>query len=348
MSDHGHSHSHGSEDCEGQLLDDYNQALHIGSIFIILVASFLGTAIPIVSNFIKILNIPKYIIVLGKCMGVGVILAAALIHMLLPANASLSSPCLPETFTESYEAWAFMFCVTGAIAMQLIDFLVLQYIQHRTVEKRATHPDPESPTPIDCGKLDESTDTYELQTVEVHKHGGHGHSHGGFILTNSELKTVEAYMLEFGVTVHSVFVGLAIGVADDTSLRALLVALCFHQFFEGLALGARINDAKASRLQQFILSMIFSISAPIGIAIGVGVSSTLNTNGVSFLFVQGIFDAICAGILLYIGFSMLLKDFPEDMNLHCKEKKHEQLRKAGMFAALWVGSGLMAYIGRYL
>ena len=59
-------------------------------------------------------------------------------------------------------------------------------------------------------------------------------------------------------------------------------------------------------------------------------------------------DGICAGILLYIGFSLLLKDFPEDMEKYCAGKKHERAMRIAMFVALWLGAGLMAYIGKYL
>ena len=40
--------------------------------------------------------------------------------------------------------------------------------------------------------------------------------------------------------------GLALGVAGDDDVDALLVALCFHQFFEGIALSSRVVDARFS------------------------------------------------------------------------------------------------------
>ena len=93
---------------------------------------------------------------------------------------------------------------------------------------------------------------------------------------------------------------------------------------------------------------MFSVAAPIGIAIGIGIVSSLYPNGETFLLVQGTFDGWCAGILLYIGYYLLLKDFPEDMEHHCLGKKHETWMRLGMFFALWVGAGLMAFLGNYL
>jgi zinc transporter 1/2/3 len=63
---------------------------------------------------------------------------------------------------------------------------------------------------------------------------------------------------------------------------------------------------------------------------------------------QGTFDAVCGGILLYIGFILLLKDFPEDTKRFCEKRPDDLLRRAGLFSALWVGAGVMAFIGRYL
>ena len=76
--------------------------------------------------------------------------------------------------------------------------------------------------------------------LHVHAHGGHSHTAlhhdvsgaspllGGSLATRARF-VVAAILLEFGVGVHSVFIGLAVGVLSDSNLSALLVALCFHQ-----------------------------------------------------------------------------------------------------------------------
>lgn len=43
--------------------------------------------------------------------------------------------------------------------------------------------------------------------------------------------------------VHSVIIGIALGVDEDESkIKALVVALSFHQFFEGMGLGGCISQ----------------------------------------------------------------------------------------------------------
>jgi len=46
-------------------------------------------------------------------------------------------------------------------------------------------------------------------------------------------------VLETGIAFHSVLIGIALGVSNSPcTIRPLLAALTFHQFFEGVALGS--------------------------------------------------------------------------------------------------------------
>ena len=157
------------------------------------------------------------------------------------------------------------------------------------------------------------------------------------------------YMIEFGITVHSVFIGIAAGVIGTDDLKGLVVALVFHQFFEGVALGSRLADVEiVSLAQEYALITTFTVAAPVGLALGMGMSAAMNTAGPTFLLVQGTFDGVCAGLLLFLGFSLLLRDFEDDLKRFCGGKPHEGAMRAGMFAALWIGAGTMAFIGRWL
>ena len=131
--------------------------------------------------------------------------------------------------------------------------------------------------------------------------------------------------------------------------QGLLIALCFHQFFEGIALGSRLADAHLpSTWHELALTFVFAIAAPVGLGVGVAVTAGLNPNGATFLLVQGIFDSVCAGMLLYLAFSLLFHDFTLDMKRHCGGKKQEWVLQVGMFAAMWTGAGIMAFIGKYM
>lgn len=320
-----------TSECNTDFVSKYNQGYHIGAIFVILVASVLGSGFPVVSFHVPIFKVHPFLIILGKCVGIGVVLACALIHMLLPGSESLTSPCVPWEFNTNYGAYAYLFAMIAGLLMQFLDYHVVMYVKSRLNKKK-----------ISC----------EENANEEAPKGQSGHSHEAMhamALNKEHLRSVEAYMLEFAVSVHSVFIGMTLGIADDSALNVLLAALVFHQFFEGVALGSRIADAKFdTHIQEIVLISIFSISAPIGMAIGVITRQTANLNGESFLLVQGIFDSFCGGILLYIGYSLLLKDFPEDMETHCRGKKKEHFMRYGMFVSVWIGAGVMAFIGKYL
>lgn len=47
-------------------------------------------------------------------------------------------------------------------------------------------------------------------------------------------------LLEMGILFHSVFIGMALSVTGGSGFIVLLIAIVFHQTFEGLALGSRI------------------------------------------------------------------------------------------------------------
>ena len=68
-----------------------------------------------------------------------------------------------------------------------------------------------------------------------------------------------------------------------------------------------------------------------------------------FALFQGIFDGVCAGILLYLGFALLMTDFTEDMRQFTEGgAKGHGWRRYAMYLSLWAGAGCMAAIGRYL
>ena len=116
------------------------------------------------------------------------------------------------------------------------------------------------------------------------------------------------FILEFGVVFHSVFVGLTLAVAGD-EFKTLYVVLVFHQTFEGLGLGSRLAAVpwpKDKRWTPYILAVGYGLSTPISIAIGLGVRNTYAPGSQTALIVNGVFDSISAGILIYTGLVELM------------------------------------------
>ena len=212
----------------------------------------------------------------------------------------------------------------------------------------------------DCVVIESGHGGNELVHMHSHRHtdvhthslAKDGHTHGvdddghmhSLLLGNTE-RTVAAYILEFGLTSHSVIIGITVGVASRSDLTTLIPALCFHQFFEGFALGARLAEVGFSIWNELSLMLIYSLSCPIGIAIGVGITSSYNQNGDTANLVEGSFDAISAGIILYVGFvQMLAVEFQKDY----KAASNDYRKQIALWCGMYFGAGVMAFIGRYL
>ncbi|KAG5471861.1 hypothetical protein GH5_01723 [Leishmania sp. Ghana 2012 LV757] len=197
-----------------------------------------------------------------------------------------------------------------------------------------------------------------MPSPEQHDHRGESVSHGHQHLTAAPpsnmgtiRRVISALCMEFGVTLHSVFVGLTVGLTTDGELKPLIVALVFHQLFEGMAMGSRLAEAEFKGNLEIILALVFSFSAPVGMAaaaIAVSVSpSTMSGSG--FTTLVAVLDTFCGGILLYLAFTLLLGDFVADVKHYCAEgQKYRTVKKIILFAAVWAGMGLMALVGNWL
>jgi zinc transporter 1/2/3 len=161
------------------------------------------------------------------------------------------------------------------------------------------------------------------------------------------ISVIELVAAEIAFSVHSVIIGITTGLAYDAQFKTLLIALSFHQFFEGLALGARLFAAKFRGLYDLSFLAVFSFAAPVGMAIGLGLlhRGSLNSNGLTFLMTQGTLDGVTSGLLLHIAATKMVVDFQRD----CTVAGRESLTKVlGLYVAVSAGAGCMAYLGRYL
>lgn len=152
------------------------------------------------------------------------------------------------------------------------------------------------------------------------------------------------FILEFGVIFHSIFVGLTLAVAGDEFIT-LYIVLVFHQTFEGLGLGARLAEVpwpKSKRWTPYLLGLGYGISTPIAIAIGLGVRETFSPESATTLIVNGVFDSISAGILIYTG---LVELMAHEFMFSPYMQKGPVSRTLYAFALMMTGAGLMALLG---
>ncbi|KAH9800013.1 putative beta-1,3-galactosyltransferase 12 [Citrus sinensis] len=142
-----------------------------------------------------------------------------------------------------------------------------------------------------------------------HGHGQRlGHSHG--FSDGDE----ESGVLELGIVSHSIIIGISLGVSHSPcTIRPLIAALSFHQFFEGFALG--------------------------GISIGTAVASVYNPNSPGALIVEGILDSISAGILVYMALVDLIAADFLSKRMSCNFRL-----QVVSYLMLFLGAGLMSLL----
>ncbi|XP_059278044.1 fe(2+) transport protein 1-like [Lycium ferocissimum] len=118
-------------------------------------------------------------------------------------------------------------------------------------------------------------------------------------------------VLELGIIVHSVVIGLSMGASDNPcTIRPLVAAICFHQLFEGMGLGGCILQAEYGMKMKAILVFFFSLTTPFGIALGIGLSNVYSENSPTALIVVGLLNACSGGLLNYMALvDLLAADF---------------------------------------
>ncbi|PSN69707.1 Zinc/iron permease [Corynespora cassiicola Philippines] len=157
---------------------------------------------------------------------------------------------------------------------------------------------------------------------------------------------LQCLLLEAGILFHSVFIGMALSVATGTSFIVLLVAISFHQTFEGFALGSRIAAIRfpAGSLRPWLMALAYGTTTPIGQAIGLGIHNLYDPASQTGLLTVGMMNAISSGLLLFAGLvELLAEDFLSDESYVTLTGK----RRLQACASVVGGAALMALVGAW-
>eukprot|EP00727_Mastigamoeba_balamuthi_P013867 m51a1_g9102 putative zinc zip family (219) ;mRNA; r:78622-80046 len=128
-------------------------------------------------------------------------------------------------------------------------------------------------------------------------------------------------------------------------IHMLIPATDGHQFFEGIALSTTVLDSGFTTLLQPMLVVLFySCTTPAGIALGIALSRTYNQNSTSALLVQGCFDGVSGGVLIYDGLVNLLTANVTNSREFASRSAWGRL---GIYVAVWIGAAAMAIVGRW-
>lgn len=195
-------------------------------------------------------------------------------------------------------------------------------------------------------------------------------------------------------------IGITLGVTGGSAFNTLLVALSFHQFFEGFAIGSAVVDSGMTALRSMLMGLAYAVTTPIGIAIGewwllgstrtgcsgapavpclvlppahplappllpsgmtcpltvslhspasppagIGMRESFNKNSTTTLMVEGIFDSISTGILIYVVLVELINPL---MTQSAWLRSRRWWVQAMGFVSFWGGVTVMAVIGKWV
>ncbi|KAI9715291.1 MAG: hypothetical protein M1812_006102 [Candelaria pacifica] len=329
--------------CETSNEFDGRLGLRISAIFVILIGSLFGAVFPVFANRHKGVGLPDWAFFIAKYFGSGVIIATAFIHLLAPANDALTNSCLTGPITE-YD-WVEGIALMTIFSLFFTELMTIRYanfagmeaemeIEHNDKSSSVARKNSHIPGEDHLGHIDEHTDPEAVNTISERPKEDYA----------AQLTAI--FILEFGVIFHSIFIGLTLAVSGD-EFKTLYVVLVFHQTFEGLGLGSRLAVTpwpKSKRWTPYLLGLAYGLATPIAIAVGLGVRMTYPPESQTTLIVNGVFDSISAGILIYTGLVELMAHEFMFSNVMRQASTKVVLTAFGMMC---LGAGLMALLGKW-
>ncbi|XP_030548844.1 fe(2+) transport protein 1-like [Rhodamnia argentea] len=307
--------------------------LKLIAIAAILVTSMIGVGLPLFSRDVPVLKPDGKVFVIIKAFASGVILATGYMHVMPDSFDDLRSMCLPEVPWRKFPFTTFV-AMLSAIITLMVDSYAMAYYKKINAEMIG-----------DGGANSQAKDA----VVGLEQGGTNPHAHcgGGGAIEGAKAQLlrhrVVAQVLELGIVVHSVVIGLGLGASDNPcTIRPLIAALCFHQMFEGMGLGGCILQAEFGLKLKLIMAFFFSATTPFGIALGIGLSNVYSESSPAALIVEGLLNASSAGLLNYMALvDLLAADFlgtrlQGDMKL-----------QTWAYVAVLCGAGLMSLMAKW-
>ncbi|KAF9615111.1 hypothetical protein IFM89_021682 [Coptis chinensis] len=342
--------------------------LKVIAIAAILIAGVVGIAVPLIGKNRRYLKTDGNMFFTAKAFAAGVILATGFVHMLPDASNALTNPCLPDTPWLKFPFSGFVAMMASLFTL-LADFLGTQFYERKQEERKVSEAEERLLSSDHVEEGDKKRQVFGeeegggMHIVGIHAHAAHhrhNHSNGkhgcdGHLLKShshgfgsgeededhrpgSVRHVVVSQILELGIVSHSVIIGLSLGVSHSPcTIRPLIAALSFHQFFEGFALGGCISQAQFRTLPTVLMACFFAITTPLGIGIGTAVSSLYNHDSPRALVVEGMLDSISAGILVYMALVDLIAADFLSKRMSCNVRL-----QILSYLALFLGAGLMS------
>ena len=330
---------------------DYSLQLRISSVFILFFVSLLGMVAPFIyaasmrggddspANRLKISE--SEALRIARAFAEGVMMGIGFIHLLNDGVGKLSEVSL------DYPALGYTLATVGAMVVLGFEQIALTLINQIKTDEEPPKKAIGDKEHVEFGVAgaDKSNEDHDYNTHE-HAHADHPVSMISGTMSMSVI--VKAYMMELSIAVHSVVIGVALGSMagkeNEQPLQALLIGVCFHQFFEGLGLGTVVDQARIElgKAKVILFALTFALTVPMGVFVGILITDDQSLEDgptVDETYTAGCLNSIAAGIVIYVALvEMVVDDFQAASiagNISLKLK---------MFVALIIGNLAMAVL----
>ncbi|XP_062215344.1 zinc transporter 2-like isoform X3 [Phragmites australis] len=220
---------------------------------------------------------------LGTQFAGGVFLGTALMHFLSDANETFE-----DLLPDSGYPYAFLLACAGYVVTMLAD-CVISFVVSRG---RGTAPG----AGVGAVELGEGKEAHGSSS---------DHSVASMLRNASTLG--DSVLLIAALCFHSVFEGIAIGVAETKAdAWKALWTISLHKIFAAIAMGIALLRMLPNRplLSCFAYAFAFAISSPIGIGIGIVIDATTQGRVADWIFAVSM--GLATGIFIYVSINHLL------------------------------------------
>ncbi|XBH76866.1 zinc transporter 2-like [Triticum dicoccoides] len=238
---------------------------------------------------------------LGTQFAGGVFLGTAMMHFLSDANETFG-----DLVPSSEYPFAFMLACAGYVLTMLAECAISSVVARgRTAPAAAPAT---TAGELEEGKLGSTNGNgSDQRAAEQDAHGpsATGHSTASMLRNASTLG--DSILLIAALCFHSVFEGIAIGVAETKAdAWKALWTISLHKVFAAVAMGIALLRMLPNRplLSCFAYAFAFAVSSPVGVGVGIAIDATTQGDVADWVFAVSM--GLATGIFIYVSVNHLL------------------------------------------
>ena len=274
----------------------------------------------------------QYVLSIMSCFAAGVFLGACLLHLLIDTREMVDQALEAAGLTVTFPVVEFI-VVIGFFIVLITEQIVLTMKQKRVERSLTTYGTYDSrnlhsassdnfTTHVNNSSSPVVSDNDEerglLTRTDRESSGDFRRLTASMESTSSQLNSegvhsLRAIVMLLALSLHSVFEGIAIGLQKtDTQVLEIFAPIIIHKLVIAFSLGLRLVSSGLVPWAINLSILIFSLTAPIGISIGLVIIDMSSDNFAASL-TTGILQGLACGTFLFVVFIEIL---PHEFMLH--------------------------------